>query len=176
MMSRFPSVDRRKYQMKKMREKHQQVKRLDSLGINHKSIAAEVGCTPENICQITGSEVYRRELDVMRVAKDSVAVDVGKRILEIGVKGLDLLDDVVAGKGQGREADIGLRVRVAMDALDRKSDSAKVKTVQGSMVHTHLVQEDVITRIKERAALAERQATADGMVEAEFEEIRAEAI
>ena len=168
-MSRFPSVDVRKFQLKHMREKHQEIKRLDSLGFKHKDIAAELGCTPENVCQVTGSEIYRRELDVLRVAKDSIAVDVGQRILEIGVKGLDLLDAVVEGTGEGRNADIGLRVRVAMDALDRKSISAKVKTVQGTMTHTHRVDEDVLERIKKRSALAERQAIADGAVEADFE-------
>ena len=112
----------------------------------------------------------------MRVAKDSVAVDVGKRILEIGVKGLDLLDDVISGKGDGKNADIGIRVRVAMDALDRRSESAKVKTVQGNISHSHIVREEVLIRIKDRAALAEQQAISDGAVETEFEEVRAEAV
>ncbi len=170
-MSRFPSVDRRKYQITKMRTRHQEMKRLDSLGFGHKEIAAELGCTPANVCHVTGSELYKRELEVQKVAMDSTTVDVGKRILEIGLKGLDLLDEVVAGVGAGRNADIGLRVRVAMDALDRKSGSAKVKTIQGSMTHKHLVQEDVLDRIKARAAKAEQQAAFDGAVEAEFKEV-----
>lgn len=173
-MRRFPKILKRKYQIKSMKEKHHAIKRLDSLGIKHKEIAKEVGCTPENVCQVTGSELYMRELDVLRVAKDSVAVDVGKRIIEIGVKGLDLLDDVVNGKGKdGQQADISLRVRVAMDALDRRPESAKVKTIQGDLRH-HLIGVDVLERIKERAALAQQQALADGAVEAEYE-IKSEA-
>ena len=169
-MSRFPSVDKRKYQIKRMKEKHQEMKRLDSLGFKHKEIAKDLGCTPENVCAVTGSELYKKELEVLSVAKDSVVVDVGKRILDIGVKGLNLLDDVVEGKANnGQQADIGLRVRVAMDALDRKEVSAKVKTVQGNVKHTHMVDETILDRIKERAALAQIEAAKAGMVEAEFE-------
>jgi len=170
-VSRFPNVAVRKYQIKEMSQKHHQIKRLDSLGVySHKEIAKELNCTPENVCAVTGSELYKKEAEVLRVAKDSVAVDVGKRITEIGVKGLDLLDDVVQGKGArtGELADINLRVRVAMDALDRKPTTAKVKTVQGDIRH-HLMEGDVLTRIKERAAAAQRQAIADGMVEANYE-------
>lgn len=147
------------------------MKRLDSLGIKNIEIAKELEVTPENVCAVTGSELYKRELDVIRVAQDSVCVDVSKRITAIGVKGLDLLDEVVAGTGRGKEADIGLRVRVAMDALDRKPETAKVKTVQGNVTLTHMVGEDVLTRIKERAAQANRLAVNDGMVvDAQYEE------
>lgn len=164
---RFPKV--RKYQIGKMRERHQEMKRLIVLGMKSTEIARELDCTPENVCAVTGSELFRREIDVLRVARDSLTVDVSQRIIEIGVKGLDLLDEVVEGIGQGKGVDIGLRIRVAMDALDRSSKSAKVKTVQGDIKHTHLVEDSVLDRIKLRAKEAGMIASQAGMVEEDAE-------
>ncbi len=171
-MGRYPSVSRTKYQLLNMKEKHQEIKRLDSLGMKKKEIAAEIGCAASNITGITGSEIYKKHMDVLRVARDSVVIDISQRITELGVKSMDLLENVVAGEGKGlkgQTADIGMRIRVAMDNLDRNPESAKVRTIQGNVSVSHIVGEDVLNRIKERAAAAQLEAKKAGMVEAEFE-------
>lgn len=160
-MGRLPYVQRRKYQIQHMWDKHHEIKRLLLLGLSQKKIAEIIGCTPQNICQITGSELFKREMQVAAAARDSAAVDVARAVKDMGPKALDLLDAVLENDVDrtGEHASLNLRTNVAQDILDRHAKTAKVRHIDGNIQHSHVVTEDAIARIKDRAK----------EIEAEFE-------
>jgi hypothetical protein len=147
-----------------MWQKHHEIKRLMFLEFTPKRISEIIGCTPENICAITGSELFKRELAVMSAARDASSIEVSKHIQKIGSKGLRLLEDVVDGIGEGKGADIGLRAKISMDMLDRRPESAKVRNIKGDVTHTHAVDNDTLDRIKGRAREAQRIERVNGNV------------
>lgn len=144
----------RKYQIEGLWEKHHEIKRLELVGItSNKVIAEALGVTPESVCAIRGSELYRRELQAASFAKDCAALDVARAIEEEGPKCLELLTAIRDNRVEvtGEPSPITLRAHVAEDLLDRNAKSAKVRQVQGEFKHAHLVADTTISRIKERA-------------------------
>lgn len=162
-MARIPYVPRRKYQLQHMWDKHKEVLRLTLLGVAPKDIATELNCTPENICQITGSEIFKRELQVFRAARDTAAIDVARAIQDIGPKCLQLLEDVLDNNKDklGENCPVALRAGVAQDLLDRHAKTAKVKHIDGAISVNHIATTQTIQELKDRAKA----------IEAEFEVI-----
>ena len=152
-MGRIPRVARRKYQIQYLWDKHHEVKRLALLGFTNKKVANLLECTPENICAITGSELFKREIQAARAARDSASIDVARAIQNLGPKALGLLDAVLENDKEtiGEHAPISLRANVAQDLLDRHAKTAKVKHIDGDFRVSHLVGEETIKSIKDRA-------------------------
>jgi hypothetical protein len=154
----------RKYTISHMWEKHHEVKRLALIGTSPKVIAETLGCTPENINAIVNSPLFKKELEVMRMARDSDSVEVAKHIQRIGSKGLNLLEAIVDGVDEGEAAPLALRARVVQDCLDRTVETAKVNRVKSDST-VRLIDDNDIERIMSRArAIKERN-----RVDASFE-------
>lgn len=152
-MGRIATVERRKYQIQGVWDKHHEVKRLDLLGFSNKQIAERLGVTPQNICDIRGSELYKAEMASARIARDCATFEVSKAIEEEGPKCLRLLTAIRDNRIEeiGESAPLPLRAHISMDLLDRNAKSAKVKQVQGEFKHAHVVVETTLERVKERA-------------------------
>ena len=162
----IPRVVKRKYQIQHMWDKHHEIKRLTLLGMKAVDVAKHLGCTQENICAITGSELFKREMQVVRAARDCASIDVARAIQSVGPKCLGLLTAVLTNdvEALGETIPVSLRAHVAQDLLDRHGKTAKVKHIDGDIRLTHEVGESVIDRIKERARA----------IQAEFEVVEAE--
>ena len=157
-MGRVRRTDVRKYQIQGMSDKHHAIKRLVILGYGNKEIAKQVGCTPENICQITGSELFKQEIAIMKTAADCTTLEISQAIQEEGPKCLELLTAVRDNKLDGETCHAALRVKVAQDMLDRNEKTAKVRQIQGNINHRHLVAVTTIAGIKDRAKQARAEA------------------
>jgi len=153
-MGKLRRVEKRKYQIQGIWEKHHEIKRMELCGLtSNKEIAKELGVTPQNICDIRGSEIYKAELQSAHFARDIAALDVARAIEEEGPKCLALLSAIRENNISvlGESAPLPLRAHVAQDLLDRNQKSAKVKQITGEFKHAHLVIDATVDRLKERA-------------------------
>lgn len=138
---------RRRYEITQLWEIHHEIVRRVSLGDRHSEIAKDLGVTDAMVSYTKNSKVAQDKIAIMRGAMDADTVELGQRIQRMAPKALDLLEQVIDGKGAGKDAHINLRARSAESMLDRAGHGA-VKKIMG--LHAHLSPED-IERIKQRA-------------------------
>jgi hypothetical protein len=145
-MARIAHPNDRKYKIEALWDRHHEMVRLILLGRGNKEIAERLSVTPQNVSDVRNSPIVRDRLSVLQAARDASTVDIARIIQEEAPGCIALLKDVRAGR---EEANIGLRVQVAQDLLDRAGHGAIRKT-QAEIVSAHLTRED-IEAIKQRA-------------------------
>lgn len=144
-MGRHPNPNGRKYQIQHMWSVHHEIARLALLGMKNVEIAKELGVTEATVGNCLGSELVKKQLMIMRGARDASTIDVAKRIQAMLPEALDVLDKILADENASKS----VRVNIAQDLLDRGGYGApKVIETRGFMAH--LSGED-IERIKQRA-------------------------
>lgn len=161
-MGALPQMKERKYNIKFMWDKHHEVKRLALLGCQNKEISELLGVTPQNISDIRNSPIFKDQMKVMEVARDSATIDVARAIIEEGPKNLELLTKVRDSiEMDGQPVPLALRVNVAKDMLDRTPGTAKVRSITGNVHHSYGLDPKTVELIKDRARKA---AIMDGAV------------
>jgi hypothetical protein len=144
-----PPELKKTWQVSKVWELHDEIKRRILLGQKNKVIAEALSCSPQTVSNVRNSEVIQDQLAIMRGARDASTVDIARDIQEFAPKALMLLKDIVRGKGDGESASIALRAREANNFMDRSGHSAIRKhDVRG--VHAVLTAED-LESIRQRA-------------------------
>ena len=156
----------RRYEVKSLWDRHHEILRLVLLGFSNKEVAAELGISAQNVSDVKNSQLAIQQLEVLRTARDSQAVDVARAFVEDAPKSLRLLQDIRDGVAS---QDIKLRAKVAQDLLDR-AGHGKVTKIAGRVAHGVFTPED-LDRIKRRA----RGEAQPQPVNAEFTEVSAEA-
>ena len=170
-MGRTPSPNGRKYQIQTIWDTHHEICRLALLGMKHVEIASTLGVTPATVSYTLNSELVKKQLMIMRGARDASSVDVAKRIQEMLPEALEVLDTIL----KNENASASVRTNIAQDLLDRGGHGApKVIETRGFMAH--LSGED-IERIKQRAKESGKLASGDEVdkerqdfIDAEFNE------
>ena len=163
-----PPEMKKTWQVSKIWEIHDEIKRRILLGQKNTVIAEALGCSAQTVSNVRNSEVIQDQLSIMRGARDAATVDIAKDIQEFAPKALELLKKVVDGKGAGANASIALRSKEANNFLDRAGHAAvRRHDVRG--VHAVLTVED-IERIKQRALEAKGPIVADAEAEIVKEE------
>lgn len=170
-MGRVPSPNGRKYQIQHMWDLHHEICRLALLGMKHVEIAESLGVTPATVGNTLGSELVKKQLMIMRGARDASSVDISKKIQEMLPEALDVLENIL----RNENASSSVRTNIAQDLLDRGGHGApKIVETRGFMAH--LSGED-IERIKQRAREQGKLASGDEVdkerqdfIDAEFSE------
>lgn len=154
-MGRIPSPEGRKYQIQHMWGLHHEICRLALLGMKQVEIAERLNVTPATVGNTLGSEIVKKQMMILRGARDASTVDVARRIQEMLPEALDVMENIL----RNENASSAVRFGVAKDLLDRGGHGApKVIETRGFM--THLSGED-IERIKQRARESGRLASGD---------------
>ena len=159
--SRF-NGEGRKYQIQNLWDAHHEIIRLAVLGMKHVDIARELGITAVTVSTCLNSEVGRRQLALMRGARDAETVDLAVEIRRKAPIAFRLLQEYM----ENDDFDPKQRISIAMDTMDRAGYGAP-RIVEGRMLHAHLTADD-LNEIKQRA----RENSM--MVEAIVEEVAAE--
>jgi len=133
----------RKYVIQTMWDTHREILRLAVTGMQGVDIADTLGITAAMVSYTLNSPIAKREIELLRAARDLDAVDVAKRIQEVAPIALKVLEDLLI---DGME---GTRFKTATDILDRAGHAA-VRTLRTESVSMHLTRED-IDDIKSRA-------------------------
>ena len=143
-----------------MWEVHHEICRLAMAGMKQVDIARVLGITEVSVSTCLNSAVVKQHLHVMRLAKDSAALDVAKKIEEMQPKAAKVLDAVLEGE---TDANTRLKVEVAKDVLDRGGHGAP-KIVKGEIAHAFLTAQD-IEDIKQKARASRAIATSIEVVD-----------
>jgi hypothetical protein len=158
-----PPGMKKTWQVTKIWELHDEIKRRILLGQKNTVIAEALACSPQTVSNVRNSDVIQDQLAIMRGARDAATVDIARDIQEFAPKALELLKDVVNGDKAGANASISLRAKEANNFLDRAGHSAvKKHDVRGM---TALLTIDDIERIKKRALEAQSPIIADAEAE-----------
>ena len=133
------------YEIQKVWDRHHNMKRLAVLGLSYRQIARACGVSEATVANVLSSPVMKQQLSLMQSAADSEALDVNAKLQKMAEKAVDLLDKALSDE----EAPLGLRAKIAMDALDR-TGHPKHTAISGAIVHAHLTKDD-IDKIKNEA-------------------------
>ena len=144
-----PPELRKAWQVGKVWELHDEIKRRILLGQKNTVISEAIGCSVQTVSNVRNSPVIQDQLSIMRGARDASTVDIARDIQEFAPEALELLKNVVRGDGVGANASVALQAREANNFMDRAGHSAVRKhDVRG--IHALLTIED-IEGIKKRA-------------------------
>ena len=127
-MGRIPSEDR-KYNIQKLWDVHHEILRLTLMGLKAVDIATMLGVTPAMVSYTQNSTIAKRQLAVMRGARDAHAVDVAKKIQELQPAAVQKLSELMESETEA------ISLKAAMTILDR-GGNAPVQRVQAD--HRHL--------------------------------------
>jgi len=105
----------RKWEPKKLNERHHQIKRLAFLGYSYKEIAILVGVTEVSVNQVMRSDLMQEALRMMHVRDDADTKSVMNKIADESSRNLQLLLDIRDNRVNGSTAK--LRKEVASDLL-----------------------------------------------------------
>jgi hypothetical protein len=143
----FRVKPRKGFRVSKVWELHEEISRRLVLGEKATKVAEDLGCTPATVSNVRNSPIIQDRMAIMKGARDAKTVDIARDIQEFAPKALELLKDIVLGKGLGANASASLRAKEANGFLDR-AGFAPVRREQH--MHAHLSSED-IDAIKQRA-------------------------
>ena len=133
----------RSFTVENIWDRHQEIMRLALTGMKQVDIANELGVSEVMVSYTLNSPVVKRQMSLMRAARDCDAVDVAKRIQEIAPKAIDTLEGLLEGSNDS------IKLRAATDILDRAGHAA-VKTIRTQSLAVHLNKDD-LDEIKQRA-------------------------
>ena len=143
-MDRRFAPNGRKLQIQRIWDLHHEIMRLAILGWKPTYIAEHLSITPQTVSNTLGSELCKRQMEVMRGSRDTDTVDVLEEIKRLAPVALKTIETLMENDPSGRT-----RLGAAVDILDRAGFAAP-KIVEGRFLSAHLTLED-IEDIKKRA-------------------------
>ena len=147
----------RKYQIKSIWDLHHEIMRLAVLGWKGTEIAQQLGCTPATVSNTLGSELVKRQLEVMRGARDADTIDILAEIKRMAPGALKRIESIIESTASDRNSLVA-----AIDIMDRAGYAAP-KVIEGRFTNVHLTVEE-IEDIKHRAQTARLIAHAEETV------------
>ena len=138
---------RKTWQVGRVWELHEEIKRRVLLGQKNVDIAEAIHCTPQTVSNVRNSPVIQDELALMKGARDAYTIDIARDIQEFAPKALQMLKQVIEGTGEAQNASMSLRAKSAESWLDRAGHGAIRKE---AIIHQHLTKEEILS-IRERA-------------------------
>ena len=137
---RFSGGSGRRYQIQNLWDIHHEIIRLAVLGMKHVDIARDLGITAVTVSTCLNSEVGRRQLALMRGARDADTVDLSIEIRKRAPQAFKLLQEYM----ENEDFDPKQRIAIAMDTMDRAGFGAP-KIIEGRMIHAHLTADEIET-------------------------------
>jgi len=165
-MGRIPCENReRKYNIQKLWDIHHEILRLTLLGMKSVDIANLLGITTATVSYTQNSPISKRQLSIMRGARDANTLDVAKTIQELQPKAVQRLSELMESETEA------ISLKAAMTLLDR-GGNAPVQRIQADHRHVSFTL-DEIQAIKDRAKQAVPTISyTEDTEEASFEEVQ----
>jgi len=141
-MGRHPTGSRQ-YEIERIQEVHREIVRRLVLGQKPRTIARDLGISPQTVSNVRNSSIVRKEIARLGMSRDKEVEDISKQIREIAPIAVAVLETAL----HNEEVPWPVRFRAATDVLDRAGYGA-VKKFQGVMAH---LTKDEIEEIKRNA-------------------------
>jgi len=142
-----------KRQIKDLWDIHHEIIRRLVIGQRSKDIADILRISEATVNSVKGSVLARRQMDLMRAARDKEAIDISQQIQDLCPSAVKVLEEAM-----DPEHPIHIRANMALKVLEMGGHKAPAK-VQVSAVHSILSASDIDEIRKRRElALAERSA------------------
>ena len=138
--------DRHSRGVKRIQQYHHEILRLTVLGVTPKRIAEHVGLSATTVDRILRSDLVKKRLEQLQVARTANTLSVTRRLVEMAPKALDVLEEAL----HDETSPIRDRVKVAQDLMDRSGNS-KITRGRIEVEHGGKVK-NLIQRVKENAA------------------------
>lgn len=129
-----------------MQELHREIVRRLVLGQRPREIAAELGVTPQTVSNVRNSSVVRQYMEMLQQGRDADVVAVQRRIKELAAVAIDVLEEAM----EDESTPMGVRVRAAIDVLDRGGHAAPKRV---EFLHGVFTRKD-LEELKQRAIAA----------------------
>ncbi len=120
----------RKDQLQEIWGKHKEMIRLHILGFKSIAIAEQLNITAACVSHVLNSSIVKAHIDDLQNRADDNTIDMNKRFRETALEAQSLLSDVLLDKDG--DHDINLKVKVAMDQLDR-AGHAPIKKIEAKV-------------------------------------------
>ena len=126
---------------------HHEIVRLLHKCYSNRHIAQELNISEQMVSNVKNSPAVKTKLKILEKASDAETVDVRKMILEKAAGCVTVMHELM----DKAETTPALKVRIAMDQLDR-AGFAPVRQIESKNLHAHrFVTEEVIAKMKARA-------------------------
>ena len=130
-----------------IQEIHHEIVRLLHMCYSNKNIAKKLGVSEQMVSNVKNSPAIKTKLRILEKASDAETVDVRKMILEKAASCVTKLHELM----DKEETTPSLKVRIAMDQLDR-AGFAPVRQLETKNLHAHrFVTDEDIAKMKARA-------------------------
>jgi Bacterial regulatory proteins, luxR family len=143
----------RKYELKQLWDLHLTMLRKVAAGKSNVQVAEELGITPQTVSNTRNSALGRARLQELQQSADASLFAMQERIQAFAPRALEVLEDIIAGEGEGSSATLELRARCASAHLGRAGLGEIKKVAAPSQTLTR----DDIERIKARALDSARE-------------------
>jgi predicted transcriptional regulator len=94
---RAPSGERKTYDVKQLWQRSHEILRLALVVPKHKEIARLLGISEATVSNTLNSELGRKKLSKLRLARDNETLDVAKRVAELLPKAIDTYERILDG-------------------------------------------------------------------------------
>ncbi len=106
----------RVYEVQEIQARHFEIARLKITGMSNLAIADRLGITSQTVSDTINSPIVRTHIQKMQGHRDNEFIAVQQDLMELSVKALEGMKDVIEDKV---ECNIALKMRVADSVLDR---------------------------------------------------------
>ena len=168
-MGRLPT-NKRKYQLSRIWERHQEILRLIVLGMSNKDIASQLKVTPTTVSYTRNSHLGQEIMGEMGDARDEEVKSIATRITDMLPKALNLYEGSLEGRVDGEKVPLSQRMKDAKEML-YMGGFKPVSKIDSIHTEHHFTGDDII-KIKERAKqLLEQNSKLVNVEEANFENV-----
>lgn len=155
----------RTFEVNEMWELHHEIVRRLVLGQKNADVARALNVSEQMVSYTRNSKVVKKQLDIMRAARDADTIDIAKDIRDKAPKALALLEDIIDDHGE--TFSMGLAAKTAENWMDRAGYPAP-RNVNVAAVVAHFTS-DEIAELKRQAI--EEGHKAGTVIDAEAEEV-----
>jgi len=156
---------RKKFNISYLWDQHHEILRRVAVGQRMADVARDLGISSQTVSNTVNSVLGRRKLAILRAEMDADTIDLRMRIKELASEAVETIAGIMRSEGTAP----AVRLRSAVDILDREGTTSK--KVEGHVRHDHLhLTGEQISLIKQRAESSELVANGEVEVVGEQDE------
>ena len=148
---RAPSGERKSHDIKQLWQRSHEILRLALIMPKHKEIARTLGISEATVSNTLNSELGRKKLSKLRLARDNETIDVARRVAELLPKAIDTYEKILDG-----DPTVTKMMKETADTISM--DLGGFRTPTKTQTANLYMTPDELVKFKERGKAAARSA------------------